>query len=201
MTAPPERLTPRLGEPWPDGRPLRLNLGSGPYQLSHDDGWVNVDGDLRCQPDVVSQVPPLHWPDASVAEVYLGHLLEHFEPFMADWLLRECYRVLVPGGRLGVVVPDTRVLMRRWLGQAGSSEVGPDGRVYQVADLDDVCSFWLFSTYQASPHKWAYDLDTLERALTRAGFAVTDPIDRQRDPRLSNGNWYQCGWDARKPDA
>ena len=53
---------------------LRLNLGCGMNRL---DGYVNVDRygepDLRHDLEVV----PWPWPDDSVSEVLLKHVLEH----------------------------------------------------------------------------------------------------------------------------
>jgi hypothetical protein len=34
--------------------------------------------------------------------------------------------------------------------------------------------------------------------MAAAGFAGLREIDRYRDPRLGNGNWYQCGADGFK---
>jgi predicted SAM-dependent methyltransferase len=175
---------------------VKINLGCGQYKLR---GFRNVDADPACCPDVVATVPPLPFTDGEADEVYCGHLLEHFPRAEGLRLLRECYRVLQPGGQLGVVVPNTRLILRRWMGGATTTDVGPDGRTYAVADLDDVCALWLFSTCQASPHRWAYDATTLERIVEEAGFRITGVIDPRRDPRLSNGNWYNLGCQAERP--
>ena len=175
---------------------MRVNLGCGDHPLA---GWVNVDADLECPADVFTVLPTLPFSDASCEEVYAGHLLEHFTREDAAVLLRECFRCLVPGGRLGVLVPDTRAIMGAWLGQVPAKVEYPLGTWLDIRDLDDVCHLFLYSTTQASHHLWSYDLDTLGRALQRAGFAVTNTIDRFNDQRVPVGAWYQCGLDARKP--
>jgi hypothetical protein len=106
--------------------------------------------------------------------------------------------VLVPGGRLGVVVPDTREIMRRWLAGDPTTFEMPVGRVSRVDDLDDVCALFLYSTIQPSRHRWSYDAGTLARALERVGLRPTDEIDRHADPRLAAGAWFQVGLDAVK---
>jgi predicted SAM-dependent methyltransferase len=175
---------------------MRLNLGCGAFPL---EGFTSIDADPAVQPDVVATVPPLPYPDGAVAEIYMGHLLEHFDYEDGQALLRECYRVLMPGGRLGVVVPDTRAIMRLWLAGVGSRWEYPAGHWRCVDDLDEVCAMFLYSTVQPSHHQWSYDLGTLARALARAGLQPVAEIDRYRDPRLSNGGaWYQCGWDAER---
>ncbi len=173
--------------------PLRLNLGAGIFPLA---GYVNIDAEPGVEPDICATVPPIPCDDGTVSMIYAGHLLEHFAPAAGQVLLRECHRVLQPGGRLTVVVPDTRAIMRRWLGASSYAVTSPEGRVWRVADLDDVCDFWLFSSFQASPHRWAYDETTLTRAVERAGFRVVGMVDRYQDPRLSDPNWWQLGVEA-----
>ncbi len=174
----------------------RLNIGSGEVPLLY---YTNLDPDRRWPADRREQVPPLPYTDASLEEIYAGHFLEHLSQETAAEFLRECYRCLVPGGRLGIVVPDTREILRRWLDGAIDQVEWPHGVWRAVADLDEVCALFLYSTVQPSPHRWSYDLTTLERAMRTSGFTVTGPIDRYRDPRLGTGAWYQCGVDAMKP--
>jgi predicted SAM-dependent methyltransferase len=175
---------------------VRLNVGCGDWHLP--DGWTNIDARASVHPDVLAKVPPLPFPDASVEEIYCGHFVEHLTPKDADRFLAECYRVLAPGGRLGVVVPDTRAICRAYVEGHGSVEY-PEGTVRPMADLDEVCAMFLYSSVQASPHRWSYDADTLRRLLLRAGFYPTSEIDRYADPRIPVHNWYSCGWDAVKP--
>jgi predicted SAM-dependent methyltransferase len=176
----------------------RLNIGCGEYRLSNAHGWVNLDEAQESQADLKFHVPPLPWPDNTLGEIYAGHFLEHLSQLDGRHFLAECYRVLVPGGQLGIVVPDTREVARRYLLGEPAPFQWPDGW-HDLRDLDELCWAVLFSTLQPSQHQWAYDLTTLRRALERAGFEVLDEIDRYADPRLSTPQWYQCGLDARKP--
>lgn len=59
-------------------------------------GW-NVSHDLRT---------PLPLPAGSVARIHTEDFLEHIRPSEIVDLLRECRRVLVPGGRLRIACPD-----------------------------------------------------------------------------------------------
>lgn len=175
---------------------MRLNLGCGAYPIR---GFTNIDADPKLNPDVVANVPPLRYPDNEVEEIYCGHFLEHQTREAATELLAECYRVLRPGGTLGVVVPDTREIMRRYIeGEETVIEV-PEGRFWNMSNLDDVCSVFLYSVIQDTPHLWSYDEVTLCRALQAAGFRVMRKIDRYHDPRLGTGRWYQMGFDSIKP--
>jgi predicted SAM-dependent methyltransferase len=176
---------------------VRLNLGCGDYHL---EGYVNIDAVASKAVDAVLTVPPLPWPDASVSTIYAGHFLEHLDRARGLELLKECYRVLEPKGTLGVVVPDFfEIAARYFTGQPAAPFEWPAGVWHDVRDLDELCHYLLFSTCQPSIHRWAYDLHTLGRALTWAGFEVLQEIDRYADSRLSTPQWYQCGLDARKP--
>jgi predicted SAM-dependent methyltransferase len=177
---------------------LRLNLGCGQWPFRG--GWVNVDADPAAPADAHYTFPPLPYQDGTVDDIYLGHVLEHFRYDAGQVLLKECLRVLKPGGRLGVVVPDTRAILAHYLAGSGQTVEMPPDRHWRMADLDDVCATFLFSTVQDSPHLWAYDQDTLRRALERAGFAVTGAIPAEGDPRVGVDAWYQVGWDAVRPE-
>lgn len=176
---------------------IRLNIGSGEWLIG---GYVNIDADPAQPVDLVATVPPIPYSDESVDEVWSCHFLEHLDQPTGAEFLRECYRVLKPGGLLGVVVPDTRAIAAAYLeGRLAVEEPNSGGRLRWMRDLDDVCALFLFSTVQPSHHQWAYDLSTLTRALDRAGFPTMREIDRFRDPRLGTPQWYQCGAEALKP--
>jgi predicted SAM-dependent methyltransferase len=178
---------------------IRLNLGSGAYSLPQRDSWVNVDEDPETPADRHYHVPPIPYQDGAVAEIYCGHLLEHFEPREADRFLQDCRRVLAPGGRLGVVVPDTRAVLARYLEQRHEGVEVPQNTFWNLDDLDDVCAVFLYSTIQPSRHKWAYDDHTLRKALVRNGFILGGPIPKD-DPRLSVPSWWDLSTDAFKPE-
>lgn len=79
---------------------VRVNLGCWHYPLP---GWINVDLDPTYG-DVVADARDLPFASESVDEVYAGHLLEHFAP--NDDVLSEWSRILRPGGRITITVPD-----------------------------------------------------------------------------------------------
>lgn len=175
--------------------PLRLAVGVGQHPLRH---WINVDTDESALVTLRADGLALPFQTATLDDVYLGHVLEHFTYADGQRLLGECWRVLKAGARLGVVVPDTGEILRRYVQGLGGGIEFPRGHWNDLADLDDVCRLFLYSTVQPSHHLWSYDTRTLARALRRAGFAVEAEIDRWNDERLGSGAWYQFGFDARK---
>lgn len=82
---------------------MRLNLGCGTHKA---DGWYNVDIFPDVEPDLVADAVTLNLPDESVEAVYLGHVLEHLDPFSAITCLLNVRRMLIPGGPVCAVGPD-----------------------------------------------------------------------------------------------
>lgn len=79
-----------------------LHLGCG--EDYHEDAW-NVDVEPSVNPDEVYNLEELNWPwpDESFGTIRAFHLLEHLEDM--EQALRECERILRPGGTLIVKVP------------------------------------------------------------------------------------------------
>jgi predicted SAM-dependent methyltransferase len=102
-----------------------LNLGCGNH---YHPEWTNVDiasteeGVIAC--NLTQGIP---FPTASFDVVYHSHVLEHIPKTEAEFFLKECSRVLRPGGILRVVVPDLEQITRTYLfaleqASAGSQE-------------------------------------------------------------------------------
>lgn len=97
---------------------MKLNLGCGRKQF-HKEGWVNVDANLACEPDVFLNVAEIDivwpWKDNSVTQAIADNLIEHFGwgPHGEDllmWFMNEAHRVIKPTGTLWIRVPD----FERW---------------------------------------------------------------------------------------
>lgn len=169
---------------------MRLNVGSGDAPLL---GYVNLDVAETPQVDVLARAPSLPFLDGTFEEIYAGHFLEHLTFEEADLFIAECHRCLVKFGRLALVVPDIRLVMKRWLEGAPDCVEYPPGVWWRVSDLDAVCRLFIYSTIQDTPHRWCYDRTTLARKMDLAGFGKLREIDRYGDERLAAPAWYQVG--------
>lgn len=90
-----------------------LNLGCG---SRHHPEWINVDINPSA-PEVVRYdlrrgIP---FAEKSFEVVYHSHVLEHLHKTQAPFFLKECWRVLKPGGIIRVVVPNLEVIVRNYL--------------------------------------------------------------------------------------
>lgn len=90
-----------------------LNLGCG---LRFHPDWVNIDigiiNPAVLNYDLRNGIP---FPDLTFDLVYHSHVLEHFTRDLACDFIKECYRVLKPGGIIRIVVPDLETIVRLYL--------------------------------------------------------------------------------------
>jgi hypothetical protein len=88
---------------------VKLNLGCGNKKIP---GWVNVDHSSACQPDQVVDLEsfPWPWPDNSVDEIVLHHVMEHLGETTAKYfgVIKELWRVCSNGARIDITVPHPR---------------------------------------------------------------------------------------------
>jgi predicted SAM-dependent methyltransferase len=90
-----------------------LNLGCG---SRFHPGWINLDA-VPSSPAVLAHDLRLGipFPDRSFELVYHSHVLEHFSKEKAPAFIKDCYRVLQPGGVLRIAVPDLERIVRGYL--------------------------------------------------------------------------------------
>ena len=166
--------------------PLRLNLGCGSKPRP---GWLNVD--LVPGADLTLDIRrPLPFPDASCAEIYAEHVLEHLaypgevEQVLADW-----FRVLARGGTVSLGVPDTESALRAYVsgddGYFAWCRTQPWHRDWVRTRLDTInYHFRQQSPTFGEAHLYAYDFETLVDRLVAAGFV--DVTQRPFDPAFDS---------------
>ena len=171
---------------YPELDPLRINLGAGDFGKW---GWLNLDavpprGRSRHSPAHLTHDLrlPLPFPDGDVDEAYAGHILEHLpKPLM---LVKELFRVLAPGAKAGLVVPDADVawrLFRKGL-LAGGARL-----------LEDIVGRPADGEYG---HHNVWSRDGLAALCYVAGFRRIEALDPLADPRLTAPADWQCGVDV-----
>ncbi len=112
----------------------------------------------------------------TVDVVYSSHMIEHLVRDDAWSFLVECHRVLRPGGRLRLVVPDLQLLAHRYLerGDAdnflGDMEFETDRPAGLLAKLK-----WLL--LGGRRHHWMYDARSLGALLVEAGFGEVETME------------------------
>jgi SAM-dependent methyltransferase len=152
----------------------------------------------------------------TIDAVYHSHLLEHFDPPVAEGFLLEVRRVLKPGGIQRIVVPDLECACRAYLAHLGLSEgnlAEASSHDRFVAGIIEQCvRGQAYGTGQQKPlrrylenlllgdarrrgetHRWMYDKVNLPALLVRLGY---------KNPRLQSRetsaipDWSQYELDA-----
>lgn len=157
----------------------KLHIGAG-YNLLP--GWLNADFNPRT-PAVAYLDATKTFPlaDASFNHVFSEHMIEHIPFNDGKFFLRECHRILKPGGRIRVATPDLKKFAALFHTPPDTAQQNyiksatdlflPDfipgfsapKHGYRPAFVLNMF-FWLHG------HYFAYDQETLELALRDAGF-------------------------------
>jgi len=108
--------------------------------------------------------------DNTFLELYASHVLEHFDfRHEVELVLREWWRVLVPGGRLYVSVPDMDVLCSLFLCKQALSIEQRFHLIRMIFGAHTDCHDFHFA---------GFNREFLEHYLEKAGFATPFVVDR-----------------------
>ena len=135
---------------------MKIDLGGG---RAPKKGFTNVDKwedhfDVYC--DFNNDLLPFE--DESIEEINSHHMLEHLEINSVPKIIDECYRVLKPGGKFHVVIPDMETACKDYLG----------GR-------KDQARMMIFGGNTDNPfdiHRCGFDTEELTGFLKSSGFKI-----------------------------
>ncbi len=146
---------------------LKLHIGCG---SKIKDGWINID--ITREADITLDVRlPLPFLDNSCAVIYSEHFLEHLDyPNPALSFLKECYRVLEPGGMLSVGVPDAEWPLAEYFGLIKQNYFSIAKERWHPSWCRTEMEHINYHFRQDRDHRFAYDFKTLDHALTSSGF-------------------------------
>lgn len=166
---------------------LHVNLGSG--QRPFGKPWINVDTQARWKPDVVANGADMPmFEDNSADLIVAHHVIEHVGLGEFDPCIRECYRILKPGGSLIVTTPDLYELGKAWF----NGHI--DDYIYCVN------LYGAYMNEETDRHRWLYTNKTLSKALRSAAqWATVKPFDwRPIEGADIARDWYILGVEAVK---
>lgn len=178
-------------------RPAKINIGSGAVLKA---GFLNVD--LCQEADVMLDLRrPLPFDDNCCDVVFSEHCFEHFDyPGPIGELLKECYRVLKPGGKITFSVPLTEWPVTEY----AAGDDSPYFRTCRELGWHKDCTTRMEHINdhfrQGGDHRFAYDEETALKLLRSLGFVHARK--RDFDPALDSehrrvGSLFM---EARKPE-
>ena len=168
-----------------------INLGSGHWKF---EGWVNVDLDLDSRPDVCADLAAgLPFRDACADFMHSEDFIDQLDLEHARHFLRECHRILKPGGVIRILTPDVEQLARLYLQEPAAlkalwrDHVGVPLRYGTAAEILNV-------GMRFAGHTFLYDADTFAQLAADSGFrAERVSFQHSEFPALR-------GHDLRSPD-
>ncbi len=153
----------------------KLQLGCGENTI---EGFFNTDIIVADGVYYVDECQPLPFRDETFHYIFLEHNFEHLSYHDGRNLLRECYRVLKPGGVLRLTMPCLEFLLQiyqkpeeplfqeymKWHFQRYAPEMYSDFK-------DNLPPSLLISNFMRMwGHQCIYDRPTIERSLILAGY-------------------------------
>lgn len=144
--------------------PVRLHLGCGEWPKR---GWVNVD--LAGLPvDLAWDLAkPLPFESSSAEAIFHEHVLEHLTLAQGFAFMKECRRVIQPGGIVRVGVPDAERYVRSYADPSSDflATVRPTRPTRLLA---------LQEEFYSHGHRTMYDFETLSLVCRAAGFTSVE---------------------------
>lgn len=170
----------------------------------HHMNELRMDIDASVKPDIVGDIRSIDMPSASVDAVYASHVLEHLERWDVQPALRECFRVLRPGGEAIFVTPDLAAWCIEIVTQPALVEhIGAVAKYRApVTMLDALFGFGpdVEAGHDAMRHRTGFTRESLALHLAAVGFqghvgaqelqlcaVVTKPSDDGANVRIDGG--------------
>lgn len=117
--------------------------------------------------------------DQSLQGVFTEHCLEHFPLSVAHKIIQEIHRILMPGARVRIVVPDAEIYLTRYTDRLRANsdiklpfeqECDHEGIVEPILAVNRI--FYQDRDHSAG-HRFIYDFNFMSRLLLHCGFSQT----------------------------
>jgi SAM-dependent methyltransferase len=118
---------------------------------------------------------PLPHATGSVDVIYTSHMLEHLFREDAETFLRECHRVLRPGGVLRLAVPDLALDVKEYL-EHGDADLFLAGLEFDLAKPRGLVGRLRHALVGGRGHRYLYDRRSLAAFVVECGFVDVNVV-------------------------
>ncbi|MFA5358066.1 MAG: methyltransferase domain-containing protein [archaeon] len=139
---------------------LEIGCGEKPRE-----GYIHFDVRKLKGVDFVGDAKKLPFENNSFEEIYSRFFLEHLPRNDAKKALKEMLRVLSPGGRVEIIVPNLEYFCKLFLEGNEQEKEWSLNKIYG------------FEKYGEDHHYFGYNFETLEKFLEEAGFEKVKKIE------------------------
>lgn len=143
----------------------KVNLGCGPHAI---EGWQNFD--METHPGVIARDLRKGFQNLfvndSVDFIFSEHFIEHLDYFEGLYLLKECFRVLKPGGVLRISTPDLMTLVNDYKSVRLDRFFGTWEPATKCRMVNEGMRLW--------GHQFLYDEEEMIISLRCSGFQRND---------------------------
>jgi SAM-dependent methyltransferase len=152
-------------------RTSKLQIGAGTYCL---EGWFNTDIHPDCRGcfymDARRRFP---FDDSTFDYVYSEHMIEHLTYNEGRLMLRECFRILKPNGRIRISTPDLEAFINLYTAQKTDLQKRYvkwviDAFLPKLGGYRE--SFVINHIFHNWEHRFIYDRTTLRELMESIGF-------------------------------
>lgn len=171
---------------------MKLNLGSGsthPAALNvitmDHTGWKSIDICTLYKADEHYDISEgIREKNDSIEEIWMGDFFEHLLRLKALFVIEECFRVLKPGGKLLISVPDMKIVMPLWL-ESNGTDLNQSILIW--GDQDEIRQ----KNAIPSVHKFGYTETSLINIFKEAGFSKINRTGIHK-------NWFELALEVYK---
>ena len=130
--------------------------------------------------------PPFPIDDNIYEIIYMSHVLEHIPWHDVPKSLLDIHRILKPGGRVEIIVPDLQKLIAAYI---APTLIKQDSIIWRVPEEDKLPCVWLCARLYGHTfgnkgdenwHKGCFDVELLYKRLKDAGFINIRFMDKVR---------------------
>jgi predicted SAM-dependent methyltransferase len=186
---------------------IKVHFGCGYHKL---EGWINVDLDMACKPDLVADLRQnLPFKSRSADYIHSEDFVDQLDLKRGYHFFKECHRVLKEGGVMRVLTPDLHQFARRYVRGDKSLLNLWDEQVGVPIKTRSLCELFNLGM-RLGGHTFLYDEATLVYVLKECGFepkGVGYQVSHEselrgmdlRSPQTGISLYYDCYKGEKRP--